>query len=664
MAKFNSQENWGKTDWYNQNMTRQDISATSTLQEIACYLGIDSEQSDPHQLLMLAIEKVDKTAVKLIVDNFNVNINQRDVEGRTALTQAVKAGNKEIVDRLLEIEGIDVNAPGEDDITPLWHSLRKYVSIDFLQHHVIREHRMIIAALIQKADVNTPNDNGDYPITWAIRHDIDWVCMNAYVSSQLREPLIPSFLKKDDLDAEAIESHGQSPFLEAVNCQSHSRLDGLLQDLLDSGKFNVNILDEDSRSPLSFAAEKCSSEGIKVLLESSKVEVGSRDKDGRTALIWSIIGNKSANTELLLTNDNSGVDTPDKDGRTPLSWASEKGSLLMVESLLEKPGVNVDKPDHTGLTPLSWAVRRRRAPVQVTPLFGETNSVWGQKKPVFGSLQNTLGGIGTCPESSNEEIVKSLINIGGANPHFKDNNKRTLLSWAVTTKKLGIVKYLVQHPEVDINDPDKDGRTPLSWSAEQEDAEVVRYLLSIDGINVNIEDKENRSPLFWATRPNNAPMIKLFLEKDTEALHTMATKGADVEKLKLLLEAGYVASKLDHRGRTLLHCAVLGKNSGAAKLFIQEYPNSVNEKDKNGITPLQLAVKLSPDMLQLLVESRAVTDEIEQYKWFNGHDGYRQSIVCLSRKGENQSLQFMSQNQFLADFGQYARPIGPGMRLL
>ncbi|KAK2132197.1 ankyrin repeat-containing domain protein [Fusarium oxysporum II5] len=444
-------------DWmalYKQDLAEKAISETSTLEEIACYLFVNREQPDPHQLLILAIEKVDKAVLNALVHNINfkIDINQRDAERRTALTQAMKSGNQEIVEYLLEIEGIDVNGPGQ---------------------------------------------NEDFPITYAIRNNID-----------------------------------------SGRDGSHFDLLNLLKHLLDSAKFNPNILDGDSRSPLSLAAQKFDPTVLSALLKSPKVKACSQDKEARTPLIWSIFGNRSESMKLLLEEDDSGVTTPDIEGRTLLSYASEKCNLGMVKSLLYKCSGNADQPDRNGRTPLSWAVQRKPA-----------------------------------------TIVEYLINTGHADPHFKDNNKRTPFSWAVETENLDTIKYLADHPKVDINDPDKDRRTPLSWSAGQGPITVVEYLLSIDSIDVMLKGNQGKSPIFWATRPNNKRMIELFRKRGIKALHTMVTKRDDLEKVKLLLEAGYDASRVDAQGCTPMRRAVKAGNLESAKLLIHECPQSVNEKD-------------------------------------------------------------------------------------
>jgi ankyrin repeat protein len=67
---------------------------------------------------MLAMQKkTNENVLNALIGSFKIDINQRNAKGRTALTQAEKAGNRDIVDCLLEIRLIDVNALDQDSIT-------------------------------------------------------------------------------------------------------------------------------------------------------------------------------------------------------------------------------------------------------------------------------------------------------------------------------------------------------------------------------------------------------------------------------------------------------------------------------------------------------------------------------------------------------------------
>ncbi|KAL4724384.1 hypothetical protein ACLX1H_008998 [Fusarium chlamydosporum] len=441
------------------------------------------------------------------------------------------------------------------------------------------------AAIIKKADVNKRDKDGSHPLTWAIRENIDEAPPPPHFTSQklslhqCHKRLIPLLLEKKELDVERIESDGESPFFAVIDggnslllkprnlmpsfaepqwYEVQKRKEGInvliLKDLLSSGRFNVNILNDDSRSPLSLAVERSSLRVVQTLLDSPNIKVCSQDKDGRTPLIWSILGNRADTMEAILAQDDSGVDTPDRSGRKPLSWASEKADLKMVRSLVQKCGDNVDTPDCNGRSPLSWAVQTEREPALTSGAF-ENNQL-----AFDGQAQ------GEPP------IIRFLIDTCGADPNSKDNDERTPLSWAATTKNPSIVKYMAQKAE-NVNEPDKGGRSPLSWSAEQGTLHVVRYLLSHESINVNIEDCNGQTPLSWATRQHNKDMIVLFLQKDTGTLHSMARRATDIDKIKLLLEAGYDASKRNSRGESPLHRAVEAGNLEIAELLINHCPD-------------------------------------------------------------------------------------------
>lgn len=42
---------------------------------------------------------------------------------------------------------------------------------------------------------------------------------------------------------------------------------------------------------------------------------------------------------------------------------------------------------------------------------------------------------------------------------------------------MGIVKLLLEHPDIDVNAQDGDGRTPLWWATEEGHEAVMRLLL-------------------------------------------------------------------------------------------------------------------------------------------------------------------------------------------
>ncbi|GKT45906.1 vegetative incompatibility protein HET-E-1 [Colletotrichum spaethianum] len=78
-----------------------------------------------------------------------------------------------------------------------------------------------------------------------------------------------------------------------------------------------------------------------------------KDDDGRTPLSWAAEGGDESAVQLLLENG-ADLESKDEDGRKPLSWAAENGHEGVVWLLLEK-GAYLESKDGDDQTLLLWA---------------------------------------------------------------------------------------------------------------------------------------------------------------------------------------------------------------------------------------------------------------------------------------------------------------------
>ncbi|KAM0081989.1 Ankyrin repeat domain-containing protein 13D [Fusarium odoratissimum] len=612
------------------DLNSKDDPAAERLHEIAQRLGVAHEDKGPGELLFFAIAKSKLDIVKELVEQFNVDVNERDGMGRTPLSQAVDAGHEETVEYLLSNKIIQVDAADKDGLTPLWRALKQFGSI---------KTSPIAASLIRRANINTPNNNGEYPLLWAIEYRVGPSTGRKYNSLQLGPPkksVLSLLLDREDLDVNQIDSKGRSALFLAVKTQNQT----VLEELLKREDIKVNSFDEDWRTPLSLASATCRPSTVETLLRHPEIEVCFVDKNGRTPLVWSIVNGRIKNMKHLLKIGNQAINIPDKGGRTPLSWAAEKGSLTTVELLLNRAGVDKDKKDNGGRTALSWAVE---------------NKTRGNE---------TKNGFFT-PRQENERIVELLIQTEGIDNNSEDKNGRTPFSWAATNADFSIVTYLISSGHVAIDRPDINGRTPLSWSAEYKNIDVVECLLSSKDVNTNWKDSSQKTPLFWATCEGNQRVMRKLIKKDTDTLYAMVSEQPEQPKqVKLLLDAGYDACQLDPRGRTPLHFAVSAGNIESAKLLISYGPRSINMKDDGGSTPLGLAVTKSPVLAKMLVENGAETDNIQPSAWFHGNKESMGNIICVSKQGATQRLQYMTRDNFMEELAKPLPSDHPRMRLL
>ena len=80
---------------------------------------------------------------------------------------------------------------------------------------------------------------------------------------------------------------------------------------------------------------------VKLLLETGKVGVDSKDDNSRTPLSWAATGGHDTVVKLLLRAEGVDADSKDKDNRTPLSLAAKSGHEA-VKLLLETGKVDVN----------------------------------------------------------------------------------------------------------------------------------------------------------------------------------------------------------------------------------------------------------------------------------------------------------------------------------
>ena len=116
------------------------------------------------------------------------------------------------------------------------------------------------------------------------------------------------------------------------------------------------------------------------------------------------------------------------------------------------------------------------------------------------------------------ERVRLAINNGeDVNSKRRDSScfdGETTLIFAVNTKRIGIVKLLLEHPAIEVNSKDSKGLTALHFAVISKNIEAVRLLLDHQQVDVNCQDEKNGStPLHIAAFDNNVAAIKMLLTK-------------------------------------------------------------------------------------------------------------------------------------------------------
>ncbi|KAA8641770.1 uncharacterized protein ATNIH1004_010709 [Aspergillus tanneri] len=366
---------------------------------------------------------------------------------------------------------------------------------------------------------------------------------------------------------------------------------------------NVNSLDNNRRTPLSWAAESGQTNIVELLLARNDVDVNCEDKDGRTALSWAAGRGHKDVVKLLLAKD--GIDVNRKDNRdyTPLGHAASSGRKLTVELLLTRDDINVNCKDDRNRTPLLQAA-------------------------VFRSI----------------EVVKLLLARNDIDMNIEDIEGRTPLWWAVRNGQKNMLKLLLKKQCALCP-----GRTPLSWAAENGHHYVVQVLL--DDADPNFRDGDGQTALSRAVHNRRETVVELLAPVDTITLHQLVKEG-DRAAINLLLSNEYDLNTRDDRGETPLHFAVsLGHLEIALDLI--SCGAEINPQDCDGLTPLRLAMqRRNCHLIQELLKRKARVDRITAKEWRDAYGKQDRDIVQLSEGDDGtKRVDFVSDFHELSNSG-------------
>ncbi|POR33318.1 Uncharacterized protein TPAR_06484 [Tolypocladium paradoxum] len=327
---------------------------------------VDLKDSHGQTPLSRAAANGHEVIVRLLVEK-GANIESKDSYGQTPLSWAAANGHEVIVQQLLATGRVDADTKDNYGRTPIsWAAAKGQEAIV----------KLLLAT--GKVDADTKDNDGRTPISWA--------------AAKGQEAIVKLLLATGEVDVDGKDNDGRTPllwaaakYIDRINNIEMGRMsnrslqddekqiwllehmnremfrmalggrDNVIQQLLETGKVDIDIKDKDGRTPLSWAAANGNEDIVPLLLTTGKVDIDTKDNDGRTPLSWAAAKGSEDVVQQLLETGKVDIDIKDKDGRTPLSWAAANGHEDVVQQLLETGKVDIDAEDKDGQTPISWA---------------------------------------------------------------------------------------------------------------------------------------------------------------------------------------------------------------------------------------------------------------------------------------------------------------------
>ncbi|CAK1545285.1 unnamed protein product [Leptosia nina] len=320
-------------------------------------INVDDRDENGTTALMCASEKGRVEAVRLLLGG-GADACAADVDGWTSLAFAARAGHLAVVGELLDA-GAPVDSRDCGNWTPLMWAAYK-------------GHEDIVALLLEKgADVHAHGNYNINSLVWASgRHHSGVVqrllaagarpnSCDKYGTSALTwaaragDVTACAALLRAGADPNTAGMYCWTPLLQATQGNHFE----IVQMLLEH-KPNVNALDKDGCTALATACKEGFYD-IALALISSGAYINVQDHSKDTPLIQAVKGGYKHITEALLKK-HVDVDLPGKEKKTPVYTAVEKGHVAILKLLLAS-NPDLEHCTITGDTPLLRAVRSRNA---------------------------------------------------------------------------------------------------------------------------------------------------------------------------------------------------------------------------------------------------------------------------------------------------------------
>lgn len=227
-----------------------------------------------HTALQLAVAAGQESVVQLFLSTLAINPKLTDSTGKTLLLIAAEKGSKGIVEELLKISGMDINAQDDEGWTALCYAasrsaemLKALVGVPGLDPNLANNRGRTPLSLAAEAgstecidilltvmglETNTPDNNGKNLLSWALTfpEDEPWQPISARQQTNNRKEIVRRLLAIPEVDPNAADVSGWTPLIRAINTDFSNEFVGLL---LTRSDLDVNKGRLDKLNPLALA---------------------------------------------------------------------------------------------------------------------------------------------------------------------------------------------------------------------------------------------------------------------------------------------------------------------------------------------------------------------------------------------------------------------------
>ena len=503
------------------------------------------------------------------------------LRGWTPLHSASYGGHIEILQLLIDQEGIDPNE-GDDN------------SVSSLHMASYNGHLPVVQYLVDTCHV--PLDQPDSSNNTAL----------LYSAMGGHSDLVEFFIKRN-CNTSQINATGAS--LSLLACRSGQV--ALVAKLEELNLFSPESTDNNGSTILHYCCMKNNLELFKHLLTQYKLDIDMKNKYGRTPLHYASWYASSSVVEYIVSiQDNEALLVTDNDGYSCLHRASNAGMDMIAGIVYSKLYAPHDAPviqviNSTGIKHNIDFIKRNERVKMFSSLLKKASTC-----PNFNINATTTNGrslLHLASYTGSTLLVKALEEYN-INPSLDHDGASPVhrAAWSGSTSVLG---YIISHYNLNANDPDYTGRTPLVYSCWSGSINTIQYLINNHNSDPNITVNNGMTPLHHSCRNGHIDITQYLIDvqhcdinkTDNEGrtlVHHAAFSGNFDLVQYLITEQGLSPTAVNKNGRTALYYASVSLNLPLVNKLITTYQLDPHQADSNGRLPIHYAA-LSGDILLL-----------------------------------------------------------------
>ncbi|XP_066023099.1 E3 ubiquitin-protein ligase MIB2-like isoform X3 [Pocillopora verrucosa] len=487
-----------------------------------------SNKSTP---LHLAVKRKNETAVQILTQCPECDINQQDEAGDTPLHDAIDAEHHNMVDMLL-------------DCPRTCYTLCNRKGFNYLQHAVLRGNKRAVERIFAKTgnSLNVVKDDGFTTLHIAAIND--------------HREIAKILLTKPGCEVDAPTAKNHSA-LHLAAIQGYSVM---VEMLLDHGA-NVNAVDYYGNTALHITLMKEHEQqrnllGLDLLL-------GVRKKSASfVAVTRSLL---SYGAEVLKANDS---------GETPLDKCRGSEVEQLIREIAACGGTTHNKKIPS-FESLSWSQEMESEDIKadIDLVNAARSNNLSRLTEILDvnpeRIDDLVGGhtaLHVACRQGHCDIIRELLE-RGANMDIVDNQGYTAMHLSTYQDESGEALKLLLEKGFDPNVQQRSNKsTPLHLAVERRNETAVRILTQCPECDVNLQDEAGDTPLHCA----------IFLQR-----HSMMDILLDCSRISVTLCNG--------KGFNYLQLAVLKGNKRAVERIFATTGNSLNVINNDGFTTLHIA---------------------------------------------------------------------------